>query len=75
VARVEAEARRLGVQLDGPQDVEIPHPPHWGGFTLVADSVELWVSRPARIHDRAQWSRERDSDGEWSTWQVQRLQP
>lgn len=49
----------------------VPRPPHWGGFTLVADCVELWVSRRGRIHDRAVWRRA----GEGAAWGVTRLQP
>ena len=56
---------------DGP----VPRPPHWGGYTLLADTVELWVSRHARIHDRAEWRRTVDDDGGASTWQSRRLQP
>lgn len=75
VEKVEAEARRFGVALDGSRDAEIPRPPHWGGYTLCADTVELWVSRPARIHDRARWQRSRAKAGGWMAWRVQRLQP
>jgi pyridoxamine 5'-phosphate oxidase len=49
----------------------VPRPPFWGGFTLVADSVELWVSRRGRIHDRAVWRR----SGEGLDWEITRLQP
>jgi pyridoxamine 5'-phosphate oxidase len=75
VAKIDAQARHFGVSLEERGDVVIPRPPHWGGFTLVADSVELWVSRPARIHDRAQWQRSYADDGQASSWQVSRLQP
>ncbi len=75
VEKVHAEAERFGVTLDGSSDADIPRPPHWGGFTLTADVVELWASRPARIHDRAQWSRSPVADGGWSSWSVRRLQP
>jgi len=47
----------------------VPRPPHWGGLTLVAESVELWVSRTGRIHDRAVWRRS------GSGWNATRLQP
>jgi pyridoxamine 5'-phosphate oxidase len=76
VSKVRTEAARFGVELGGQASDRIPRPPHWGGFTLVADAVELWVSRPARIHDRALWTR--DLDRELSaarSWRVQRLQP
>jgi pyridoxamine 5'-phosphate oxidase len=48
----------------------VPRPPHWGGLTLVAETVELWISRPGRIHDRAQWRRT-----DVGTWTATRLQP
>jgi len=35
----------------------IARPPHWGGYQLWAEAVELWVEGSARIHDRARWSR------------------
>jgi len=47
----------------------VPRPPHWGGFTLAADSIELWVSREGRIHDRAVWTRNEND------WLATRLQP
>jgi pyridoxamine 5'-phosphate oxidase len=69
-----------GTALDYP----IPRPPHWGGFHLWADSVELWVEGDARIHDRARWTRNLTSrvDANSGTtqvdagpWAATRLQP
>lgn len=73
VAKVEAAADRFGVTLEERGSVTIPRPPHWGGFTLVADAIELWKSRPARIHDRALWRR--DANSASARWSVERLQP
>ncbi len=75
VAKIEEQARRFGVTLDERRGVEIPRPPHWGGLTLVADTVELWVSRVARIHDRAQWQRSHSGPSKPTPWSVARLQP
>ena len=50
--------------------VSIPRPPHWGGFRLVAQRVELWLGGPGRFHDRAAWTREPGG-----AWQGMRLQP
>jgi len=33
----------------------VPRPAHWGGFALLADSVELWVGQGGRMHDRARY--------------------
>jgi pyridoxamine 5'-phosphate oxidase len=56
----------------------IARPPHWGGFRLWAEAVELWVEGSARIHDRARWTRSLSpvADGyAASAWSVTRLQP
>jgi pyridoxamine 5'-phosphate oxidase len=39
-------------QTDG-----IPRPPNWGGYRLWPETIELWVSSEARLHDRARWER------------------
>ena len=60
-------------------DIFVPRPPHWGGYQLWAESVELWVEGDARIHDRARWTRSlvRRADGlmEAGPWNSTRLQP
>ena len=76
-------ARRLGLPALSSEsrtnpNVAIPRPPHWGGYHLWAERVELWVEGDARLHDRAVWTRELAQDGEGfsgSPWSVQRLQP
>jgi len=82
---ITSTAERLGVPdpiqaaTEGSSDFEIPRPPHWGGYHLWADSVELWVEGEARIHDRARWIRELtpEADGFFSAgpWSATRLQP
>ena len=71
LAEMDRVADRFGADLGtaDPTEAEIPRPPGWGGFRLVADRVELWHSRPGRIHDRAEWHR----DG--SSWRAARLYP
>jgi pyridoxamine 5'-phosphate oxidase len=80
LSAVDAAAQRLGVsERSAGKDVPIPRPPHWGGFRLWADAVELWVEGDARIHDRARWTRTLTarSDGQFDTgpWNATRLQP
>lgn len=48
---------------------EIPLPPFWGGYRLVPETVELWVHRDDRLHDRVRYTR----DG--SGWLSKRLAP
>lgn len=62
VRAVRRAARDHGVGLramlreDAP-DVVIPRPPHWGGYRLVAEELELWCGVRGRLHDRARWTR------------------
>jgi pyridoxamine 5'-phosphate oxidase len=82
---VAAAARRFGIPYAGPGSaepaevaVDVPRPPHWGGYRLRADVVELWVEGEFRIHDRARWTRslhDRSGAGSDSPWSVTRLQP
>ncbi len=79
VAEVMARFRVGFDQLDG-GGTEIPRPPHWGGFRVWAEAVELWVSGPGRIHDRARWTRTLSPHPHTASfspgpWTVSRLQP
>ncbi|MGO9933743.1 MAG: pyridoxamine 5'-phosphate oxidase [Steroidobacteraceae bacterium] len=84
-AAVAREARRFGIPYGGPGttepdtiSVEVPRPPHWGGYRLIADAVELWVEGEFRIHDRARWTRglpEPGSAASCTPWVATRLQP
>ena len=70
LARVEDAARRFGAVA--------ARPPRWGGYRVWAERVELWVGQPARVHDRAVWTRSLEPmDGGFSAgpWMATRLQP
>ncbi len=79
--RVSRAMERLGVgpsDVLGESEVSVPRPPHWGGFRLWFERVELWAGGAGRIHDRAAWTRElAGSDGEFSggPWSATRVQP
>ena len=83
-----AAGRRFGTPPVGPGAppegadsgaVAVPRPPHWGGYRLYAEAVELWVEGEFRIHDRAHYVRTLapDANGGYagSPWQASRLQP
>jgi pyridoxamine 5'-phosphate oxidase len=83
-AAVNATARRFGTPdpttaQGAGQDFPIARPPHWGGFRLWAESVELWQEGTARIHDRFRWTRTLDPAGpenfSGGAWSLVRLQP
>lgn len=78
------EARRFGIPYAGPGSEEpesistqVPRPPHWGGYRLYVDAIELWVEGEYRIHDRARFTRpltaSRANPG--LAWESTRLQP
>ncbi len=60
-AKNRALAARFGLRagMSGAEQARltVPRPPHWGGYRLWAERVELWLGHPARLHDRAVWSR------------------
>jgi len=41
----------------------VPRPPHWGGYRLVPDLIEIWYGQRARLHERVRYER---VDGTWS---------
>jgi pyridoxamine 5'-phosphate oxidase len=75
-SRAELLARVAAV--DGAGD-DVPRPPRWGGYRVWAERVELWVGQPARVHDRARWTRTlAPADGArytGSPWRATRLMP
>jgi pyridoxamine 5'-phosphate oxidase len=68
--RVAAEAARFGTH--------VPRPPHWGGYRLWPETVELWIEGPFRVHDRARWTRTVEPQGDGCAagpWSATRLFP
>jgi pyridoxamine 5'-phosphate oxidase len=76
--QVRAAALRFGVAPDA-ATAEIPRPPHWGGYRLWVDALELWVEGPGRVHDRAVWRRDLVASDPFSfsagPWRSTRLNP
>jgi len=76
--QVTAAEQRFGVAPDS-RTGEVPRPPHWGGFRIWIDALELWVEGPGRIHDRAVWRRELqrrdDVSFDATAWSSTRLNP
>ncbi len=52
------------------REVEIPRPPHWGGYRVKPVIVEFWQGRFSRLHDRIQYTL--DPNG---AWKIERLAP
>jgi pyridoxamine 5'-phosphate oxidase len=48
----------------------IPRPKHWGGYIVIPALIEFWQGRPARLHDRLQYTIQKDGN-----WKIERLAP
>jgi pyridoxamine 5'-phosphate oxidase len=51
----------------------VPLPPFWGGYRVVAESIELWQGRRDRLHDRLRYRRL--PTGSACGWSIERLSP
>ncbi len=51
------------------KDKKIPRPDFWGGFRLIPDSYEFWLSGENRLHDRIKYTKTKTS------WKIERLAP
>lgn len=83
-AQLGAWASRQSATIDGRQvlearlaemkqrfaEVDIPLPPHWGGYRVKPEIMEFWQGRPDRLHDRFRYTLQ--SNG---TWSIDRLAP
>jgi pyridoxamine 5'-phosphate oxidase len=64
---LDARLQKLEVKYAG---AEIPLPPSWGGYRLQPETIEFWLGRPNRLHDRLLYTR-RAQGG----WKIERLAP
>ena len=51
-------------------DGEVPLPSFWGGYRVVAETMEFWQGCENRLHDRFLYTREADKG-----WRIDRLAP
>jgi pyridoxamine 5'-phosphate oxidase len=49
---------------------EVPLPDNWGGYRVIPRTIELWLHRENRLHDRIRYTREAKGG-----WRIERLAP
>ncbi len=64
--QIQERAAKYEAQFEG---VEVPRPPHWGGYLITPDAIEFWQGRPGRMHDRIMYIKENEQ------WTTKRLAP
>lgn len=64
--QLEARVEELRRRYDG----DVPRPAFWGGYRLAPESIEFWLHRENRLHDRLRYSRQPDR-----SWFLERLAP
>jgi pyridoxamine 5'-phosphate oxidase len=62
--------QRVAELSDRYADADPPIPDSWGGYRLVAETLEFWQNRNDRLHDRLLYSRRAGG-----RWQMERLAP
>jgi pyridoxamine 5'-phosphate oxidase len=63
----EAERRFAGI--------DVPRPPHWGGYRVKPVRFEFWQGRPNRVHDRLAYVAALEAHGGAAGWTRERLGP
>jgi pyridoxamine 5'-phosphate oxidase len=64
--QLEAEVAELRQQHGG----DVPRPASWGGYRLSPETIEFWLHRENRLHDRLRYTRQAGGG-----WRLERLAP
>lgn len=65
----EALERRVAETAERFHGSRVRRPEFWGGYVVIPESIEFWISRDFRLHDRFLYTRAAEG------WRVERLAP
>lgn len=63
--------KNLALTVERFEREPLKRPESWGGFRLMADEIEFWQGRPARLHDRILYTLSTSEN----QWKMERLAP
>ena len=64
---LEDDAAVLAAEYEG---AAVPLPPDWGGYRVIPQTIEFWLHRDNRLHDRIRYTRQAGGG-----WRIERLAP
>ncbi|TMD50395.1 MAG: pyridoxamine 5'-phosphate oxidase [Chloroflexi bacterium] len=66
-ASLEEAVSTLAAKYEG---APVPLPPNWGGYRVIPQTIEFWIHRDNRLHDRIRYTRQARGG-----WRLDRLAP
>ena len=70
IANREALEAQLEEVAERFANLQVPLPPHWGGYRVRPETIEFWQGRSNRLHDRFRYTKQIDG-----LWVIERLAP
>lgn len=68
-SRAALEERVAGLEKKY-EGTAVPLPPTWGGYRVIPQTIEFWLHRDNRLHDRIRYTRQAAGG-----WRIERLAP
>jgi len=69
IASQQVLKKRVEEMTEKYQSVDVPRPEHWGGYSVLPETIEFWLNRDSRLHERKRFQLSQDQ------WQSSYLAP